>query len=32
MREITARLEVVLCDLEPGDAVFFHANTLHRSD
>ena len=20
------------CELEPGDAVFFHSNTLHRSD
>ena len=25
------RLPVVPCELEPGDAVFFHANTLHRS-
>ena len=32
MRDIVARLEVVPCELEPGDAVFFHANTLHRSD
>ena len=31
MRDITAQLEVVPCELEPGDAVFFHANTLHRS-
>jgi len=22
----------VPCELEPGDAVFFHSNTLHRSD
>jgi len=22
----------VYCELEPGDAVFFHSNTLHRSD
>lgn len=26
------RLEVVDCELEPGSAVFFHCNTLHRSD
>ena len=25
-------LELIYCVLEPGDAVFFHANTLHRSD
>jgi len=32
MRDILTRLEMVPCELEPGDAVFFHANTLHRSD
>ncbi len=32
MKDILARLEVVPCELEPGDAVFFHSNTLHRSD
>lgn len=26
------RLERVYCELEPGSAVFFHANLLHRSD
>ncbi len=26
------RLELVFCELNPGDAVFFHSNTLHRSD
>lgn len=26
------RLETVHCELAPGSAVFFHANTLHRSD
>ncbi|MBI1368186.1 MAG: phytanoyl-CoA dioxygenase family protein [Planctomycetes bacterium] len=25
-------LELVHCLMEPGDALFFHANTLHRSD
>jgi ectoine hydroxylase len=32
MKDIVARLEIVPCELEPGDAVFFHSNTLHRSD
>ena len=26
------RMELVYCELEPGDALFFHANLLHRSD
>lgn len=26
------RMERVYCELDPGDAVFFHGNTLHRSD
>jgi ectoine hydroxylase len=26
------RLEKVYCELEPGSAVFFHCNVLHRSD
>ena len=25
------RLELVHCEMQPGDAVFFHANTLHAS-
>lgn len=25
-------LELVYCEMEPGDALFFHGNTLHRSD
>jgi hypothetical protein len=25
-------LELVFCELDPGDALFFHSNTLHRSD
>ena len=28
---VEQRLTVVPCELEPGDAVFFHCNTLHRS-
>lgn len=30
--EITQRLETVYVELEPGSAVLFHGNTLHRSD
>ncbi len=30
--EILKRQELVYVEMEPGDAVFFHANTLHRSD
>ncbi len=26
------RLELVHCEMEPGDGLFFHANLLHRSD
>ena len=26
------RLELVYCELEPGSAIFFHGNVLHRSD
>lgn len=26
------RLDLVYAELEPGDALFFHSNTLHRSD
>lgn len=29
--ELQARLETVVFDAEPGDALFFHANTLHSS-
>jgi ectoine hydroxylase len=29
--EITKKLEIVPCELEPGDALFFDCNTLHRS-
>jgi hypothetical protein len=34
MERVTAaleRLELVHCEMEPGDAVFFHANLLHAS-
>ncbi|MCX5661475.1 MAG: phytanoyl-CoA dioxygenase family protein [Planctomycetota bacterium] len=30
--EIAKRLELVYVEMEPGSAVFFHCNTLHRSD
>ncbi|MBS0387470.1 MAG: phytanoyl-CoA dioxygenase family protein [Proteobacteria bacterium] len=30
--EILKRLELVHVEMAPGDTVFFHANTLHRSD
>jgi ectoine hydroxylase-related dioxygenase (phytanoyl-CoA dioxygenase family) len=26
------RLSLVYCELDPGDAIFFHGNLLHRSD
>jgi ectoine hydroxylase-related dioxygenase (phytanoyl-CoA dioxygenase family) len=26
------RLELVHCEMDPGDAIFFHCNLLHRSD
>lgn len=30
--EAMKRLELVYCEMEPGDALFFHSNVLHRSD
>ena len=32
MAWITERHETVYCELDPGDAVIFHCNALHRSD
>jgi len=32
MKHILEKHELVYCELDPGDAVFFHANALHRSD
>ncbi|MFM8890899.1 MAG: phytanoyl-CoA dioxygenase family protein [Planctomycetia bacterium] len=29
---VLARMPLVHCEMEPGDAIFFHANLLHRSD
>ncbi|MFM8738935.1 MAG: phytanoyl-CoA dioxygenase family protein, partial [Cytophagales bacterium] len=31
VKEILKRLEVVDCEMEPGDVMFFHGNTLHCS-
>jgi ectoine hydroxylase len=30
--EILKRHEIVYAEMEPGDGLFFHCNTLHRSD
>ena len=30
--EALKRLELVYCEMEPGDGLFFHCNLLHRSD
>ena len=30
--EILKRMPLLYCEMEPGDAIFFHANLLHRSD
>ena len=32
VEQLLDRLELVYCELDPGSAVFFHCNTLHRSD
>ena len=32
VRAAEERLQLVYCELEAGSAVFFHCNTLHRSD
>jgi ectoine hydroxylase-related dioxygenase (phytanoyl-CoA dioxygenase family) len=32
VNEALKRLELVYCEMNLGDAVFFHCNTLHRSD
>src|SRR5262245_27304332 len=32
IEEASKRLELVYCAMEPGDAMFFHCNLLHRSD
>lgn len=32
VEEAKRRLELVYAEMEPGDGLFFHCNTLHRSD
>ncbi len=32
VRAALERHELVCCEMEPGDALFFHSNLLHRSD
>ena len=32
VEEAKKRLELVYCEMAPGDALFFHCNLLHRSD
>ncbi len=32
IEQIEKRLELVYVELEPGDVLYFHCNTLHRSD
>jgi len=32
VHEVEKRLPLVYLEMDPGDAVFFHANLLHRSD
>lgn len=32
VEEILKRMPLVYCEMEPGDAIFFHSNLLHRSD
>ena len=32
VEEAQSRLDLVYCEMEPGDVLFFHCNTLHRSD
>lgn len=32
VEEASKHLDLVYCEMEPGDVVFFHCNTLHRSD
>jgi hypothetical protein len=32
VEEILKRMPLVYCEMDPGDAIFFHSNLLHRSD
>jgi ectoine hydroxylase len=31
VKEVIKKLDLVFCEMEPGDTIFFHANTLHCS-
>jgi ectoine hydroxylase len=32
VNEVLKRLPLVYCEMQPGDALYFHSNLLHRSD
>jgi ectoine hydroxylase len=32
VEEMKKRMDLVHCEMEPGDGLFFHANVMHRSD
>ena len=32
VEEAKKHLDLIYCEIEPGDVLFFHCNTLHRSD
>lgn len=32
VQQVVQRLPIAYCELEPGGAIFFHGNVLHRSD
>jgi len=32
VEEMLKTMELVYCEMEPGDGLFFHANVMHRSD
>jgi ectoine hydroxylase-related dioxygenase (phytanoyl-CoA dioxygenase family) len=32
IEEAARQMDLVYCEMEPGDVLFFHCNTLHRSD
>jgi hypothetical protein len=32
VEQVLKQLDVVYAEMEPGDGLFFHCNTLHRSD
>ena len=32
VEEAKKHLDLIYCEIDPGDVLFFHCNTLHRSD